>query len=242
MSESIKHILVVDDDDRLRHLIERYLKEEGFSVSTAADAVAMDKKLSREHIDLIILDVMLPGEDGIAICKRLQAEEDSPPILMLSAKGEDMDRIVGLEMGADDYLPKPFNTRELLARIKAILRRHPKEVPGAPSLENEVIKFGDFTISLSDRTLYKKDELIPLSTGEFAVMKALVTHPRKTLSRDQLMNLARGREYSAFDRTIDTQISRLRKIFEVDPANPRYIQTVWGAGYVFIPEDESNHD
>jgi len=242
MSEAIQHILVVDDDDRLRHLIERYLKEEGFAVTTAADASAMDKKLAREHIDLIILDVMLPCEDGIAICKRLQMQSDSPPILMLSAKGEDLDRITGLETGADDYLPKPFNTRELLARIKAILRRNPKELPGSPSKLNEIISFGDFAINLGERTLRKNDELIPLSTGEFAVMKALITHPRKTLSREQLMNIARGREYNAYDRTIDTQISRLRKIFEIDPARPRYIQTVWGAGYVFIPEGDKSHD
>lgn len=242
MNEPLPHILVVDDDDRLRHLIERYLEEEGFAVSTAADAIAMDKKLSREHIDLIILDVMLPGEDGIAICRRLQAQENTPPILMLSAKGEDLDRIVGLETGADDYLPKPFNTRELLARVKAILRRKPKQVPGAPADETEIFKFGDMTLNLGNRTLYKKDEPIPLSTGEFAVMKALVTHPRKTLTRDQLMNIARGREYSGFDRTIDTQISRLRKIVERDPAMPQFIQTVWGAGYVFIPDGDVNDD
>jgi two-component system phosphate regulon response regulator OmpR len=242
MNEPTEHILVVDDDDRLRHLIERFLKEEGFAVSTASDSVIMDRKLSREHIDLIILDVMLPGEDGIAICKRLRLDKDAPPILMLSAKGAEMDRIIGLETGADDYLPKPFNTRELLARIKAILRRHPKEIPGAPSIGDEIIHFGDFTINLADRTLYKKDELIPLSTGEFAVMKALVTHPGKTLSREQLLHTARGREYSAYDRTIDTQISRLRKIFEVDPTKPRYIQTVWGAGYVFVPEGKTHHD
>lgn len=242
MTEPIQHILVVDDDDRLRHLIERYLKEEGFAVSTAPDATVMDKKLAREHIDLIILDVMLPGEDGVAICQRLTQDPNAPPILMLSAKGTEMDRILGLETGADDYLPKPFNTRELLARIKAILRRNPKEIPGAPSKEIQIIKFGDFTINLAERTLYKKDELISLSTGEFAVMKALVTQPGKTLSREQLMHTARGREYNAFDRTIDTQISRLRKIFEVDPARPRYIQTVWGAGYVFIPEDKLHND
>jgi two-component system phosphate regulon response regulator OmpR len=242
MSEPLPHILVVDDDDRLRHLIERYLEEEGFAVSTAADALSMDKKLSREHIDLIILDVMLPGEDGISICKRLSAQPNTPPILMLSAKGEDLDRITGLETGADDYLPKPFNTRELLARIKAILRRQPKDVPGAPTEETEIFNFGDMTLNLGNRTLYKKQELIPLSTGEFAVMKALVTHPRKTLSRDQLMNIARGREYSGFDRTIDTQISRLRKIVENNPANPRYIQTVWGAGYVFIPDGDQHDD
>lgn len=236
MNEALQHILVVDDDDRIRHLIERYLKEEGFAVSTAQDAASMNKKLAREQVDLIILDVMLPGEDGISICKRLQAEQDSPPILMLSAKGEDLDRITGLETGADDYLAKPFNTRELLARIKAILRRNPKDLPGSPTKNNEIITFGCFSINLGERTLHKANEAIPLSTGEFSVMKALLTHPRKTLSREQLMAIARGREYSAYDRTIDTQISRLRKIFETDPTRPRYIQTVWGAGYVFIPE------
>lgn len=240
MSEQPQHILVVDDDDRLRHLIERYLKEQGFAVTTAADAQQLDKRLEREHIDLIILDIMLPGEDGLSICRRLQSKPDNPPILMLSAKGEDLDRIIGLEMGADDYLAKPFNTRELLARIKAILRRQPQHVPGAPSAETQIIKFGDMTLDLGNRTLHKKDELIDLSTGEFAVMKALVTHPRETLSRERLMSLARGREYTAYDRTIDTQISRLRKIIEKDPAKPRYLQTVWGRGYVFVPDGDQN--
>jgi len=240
MNDEMQHILVVDDDDRLRHLLERYLKEQGFQVSTAADAPQLDKRLAREHIDLIILDVMMPGEDGLSVCRRLQTKKDNPPILMLSAKGEELDRIIGLEMGADDYLTKPFNTRELLARVKAILRRKPKNIPGAPSSDNEIIKFGDMVLDLGNRTLHKKETLIDLSTGEFAVMKALVNHSRETLSRERLMTLARGREYSAYDRTIDTQISRLRKIIEVDPTRPRYIQTVWGRGYVFVPDGESD--
>lgn len=233
------HILIVDDDDRLRGLLERYLKEQGFVVFTAADAQAMDKRLERQHIDLLILDIMLPGEDGLSICRRLHAKGNAPPILMLSAKGEDLDRIIGLEMGADDYLPKPFNTRELLARVKAILRRKPENVPGAPSKSTDIVRFGDMTFNMGDRSLKKNNKAIDISSGEFAVLKTLVTHPKETLSRDQLMKLARGREHSAFDRTIDTQISRLRKIIESDPQNPRYIQTVWGRGYVFIPDGEN---
>lgn len=236
MSEAPANILVVDDDDRLRNLLERYLKEQNYNVSTAPNAEAMDRKLQREHVDLIILDVMMPGEDGLSVCRRLQSLKKTPPILILSAKGDELDRIIGLEMGADDYLPKPFNTRELLARVKAILRRKPLAVPGAPTSEEEDITFGDVTVNLATRSMVKAGENIELSTGEFAVLKALVTNPRNTLSREQLMSLARGREYTAYDRTIDTQISRLRKIIEKDPARPRYLQTVWGIGYVFVPD------
>jgi two-component system phosphate regulon response regulator OmpR len=236
MSETPANILIVDDDDRLRNLLERYLKEQNYNVSTAPNAEAMDRKLQREHVDLIILDVMMPGEDGLSICRRLQALKKTPPILILSAKGDELDRIIGLEMGADDYLPKPFNTRELLARVKAILRRKPQSVPGAPTSEEEEITFGDVVVNLATRTMTKAAADVELSTGEFAVLKALVTHPRQTLSREQLMSLARGREYTAYDRTIDTQVSRLRKIIESDPARPRYLQTVWGVGYVFVPD------
>lgn len=238
MNENQAHILIVDDDDKLRTLLERYLKQEGYTVFTAADAANMEKRMQREHIDLIILDVMLPGEDGLSIARRLQSARTRPSILMLSAKGEEIDRIVGLEMGADDYLTKPFNTRELLARVKSILRRTPRTIPGSPSTETELVYFGDMIFDLSTRTLTKSGVREEISTGEFSVLKALVTHPKQTLSRDQLMNLARGREYTAYDRTIDTQISRLRKIIETDPTTPRYIQTVWGVGYVFIPDGE----
>lgn len=238
MIENQAHILIVDDDDKLRMLLESYLKQEGYSVTTAADSAGLEKRMQREHIDLIILDVMLPGEDGLSIARRLQSLRSRPSILMLSAKGEELDRIIGLEMGADDYLTKPFNTRELLARVKSILRRTPKVIPGSPTTETEQIHFGDMIFDLSTRSLTKHGVREEISTGEFSVLKALVTHPKQTLSRDQLMNLARGREYTAYDRTIDTQISRLRKIIETDPATPRYIQTVWGVGYVFIPDGE----
>ena len=155
------------------------------------------------------------------------------PVIMLTARGEDVDRILGLELGADDYLGKPFNPRELLARIHAVLRRRPRQdAPGAPSMENEVVKFGDFELDLGTRVLKKNGEIVPLTTGEFAVLKAFARHPRQPLSRDKLMEMARGREYEAFDRSLDVQVSRLRKLLEPDPSKPRYLQTVWGLGYV----------
>jgi two-component system phosphate regulon response regulator OmpR len=160
---------------------------------------------------------------------------------MLTAKSEDVDRIVGLEVGADDYLGKPFNPRELLARIHAVLRRRPPvEVPGAPSSGDEVVQFGAYTLDLGLRTLRKQGNDIALTTGEFAMLKALVRHPRQPLSRDKLAQLARGREFEPFDRSLDVQVSRLRKLIEEDPTTPRYIQTVWGVGYVFVPDGQSD--
>lgn len=231
-------ILVVDDDLRLRALLERYLKEQGFYVRSAADGEQMDRLLAREMFHLIVLDLMLPGEDGLSICKRLRAEENHIPIVMLTAKGDEVDRIIGLELGADDYLPKPFNPRELLARIKAVLRRQKMEVPGAPAQEDGVISFGEFTLNLATREMKRNGIPVPLTSGEFAVLKVLVSHPRQPLSRDKLMHLAKGREYSALERSIDVQVSRLRRLIEPDPSQPRYIQTVWGVGYVFVPDSE----
>ena len=235
-----RKILVVDDDKRLRDLLQRYLGEQGFIVKTADNAVSMDKSLTRESFDLIVLDLMLPGEDGLSICRRLRAREPQQAIIMLTARGDEIDRIVGLEMGADDYLPKPFNPRELVARIQAVLRRRAMPVPGAPTTEEvSLISFGEIEVDLSTRTLKRNGEIQSLTTGEFAVLKVLLEHPRQSLSRDRLMTLARGREQGPFDRAIDVQISRLRKLIELDPATPRYIQTVWGFGYVFIPDGQS---
>jgi two-component system OmpR family response regulator/two-component system phosphate regulon response regulator OmpR len=234
-----RKILVVDDDQRLRDLLQRYLGEQGFQVRTAEHAAAMDKWLARESFDLLVLDLMLPGEDGLSICRRLRGSHPELALLMLTAKGDEIDRIVGLEMGADDYLPKPFNPRELLARIQAVLRRRTVAVPGAPSTEDKVVAFGGIEVDLAARTLRRGDEFLPLTTGEFAVLKVLLQHPRQPLSRDRLMTLARGREQGPFDRAIDVQVSRLRKLVEPDPAAPRYLQTVWGFGYVFIPDGQS---
>jgi two-component system phosphate regulon response regulator OmpR len=237
MTETKSKILVVDDDLRLRDLLNRYLGEQGFAVRAVPDAQAMDKLLAHERFDLMVLDLMLPGEDGLSICRRLRGTRNTIPIIMLTAKGEDVDRIVGLEMGADDYLPKPFNPRELVARINAVLRRRAAPLPpGAPSADAETVEFGGMTVNLATRTLVKNGASIALTTGEFALLKVLVTHPRVPLSRDKLMELARGREYEVFDRAIDVQVSRLRKLIEPDPANPTLIQTVWGFGYVFVPD------
>lgn len=237
MGQETTKILVVDDDMRLRGLLERYLVEQGFIVRSAANSEQMDRLLERENFHLLVLDLMLPGEDGLSICRRLRQKDHPIPILMLTAKGDEVDRIIGLELGADDYLPKPFNPRELLARIRAILRRQQKEAPGAPVNEAEAeVSFGEFRLNLSTREMFHGEQFMPLTSGEFAVLKALVTHPREPLSRDKLMNLARGRDYSALERSIDVQVSRLRRMVEKDPANPRYIQTVWGLGYVFVPD------
>jgi two-component system, OmpR family, phosphate regulon response regulator OmpR len=233
----VDKILVVDDDARIRDLLRRYLTQEGFEVVLAEDGKALNRLMLREAVDLIVLDLMMPGEDGLSICRRLRAANDRTPIIMLTAKGEDVDRIVGLEVGADDYLGKPFNPRELLARVHAVLRRRPPtEAPGAPSTDQEMVKFGLFEFDLSLRTLKKNGEEMPLTTGEFSMLKALVRHPRQPLSREKLAQLARGREFEPFDRSLDVQVSRLRKLVEVDVSNPRYIQTVWGVGYVFVPD------
>ncbi|MFN4325915.1 MAG: two-component system response regulator OmpR [Azonexus sp.] len=239
MNEQHPHILVVDDDARLRDLLTRYLGEQGFAVKAAADAQQMDRLRAREHYHLIVLDLMMPGEDGLSVCRRLRGQGDQTPIIMLTAKGDEVDRIVGLEMGADDYLPKPFNPRELLARIHAVLRRQGSKPPGTPDGDAGTIRFGNIAVDLAARTLKRGDELLPLTTGEFAVLKVLLQHPRQPLSRDKLMTLARGREQGPFDRAIDVQVSRLRKLVESDPAQPRYLQTVWGFGYVFVPDGAS---
>ena len=237
MSSIGKHLLVVDDDPKLRELLRRYLTENQFEVSLAQDGPAMNRVLQRQPVDLIVLDLMLPGEDGLSIVRRLRGANDATPVIMLTAKGDDIDRILGLEMGADDYIAKPFNPRELLARIHAVLRRQPAaDLPGAPSAEAQEIAFGDFRLDLAKRTLTRNGEPVPLTSGEFAVLKAFARHPRVPLSREKLMLLARGREYSAFDRSLDVQISRLRKLVEIDPQHPRYLQTVWGVGYVFVPD------
>lgn len=237
MSERIPKLLVVDDDPRLRDLLRRYLGENGFQVFVADNGVTMNRLWLRERFDALILDLMMPGEDGLQILRRLREQKDTTPIIMLTARGEDVDRIVGLEMGADDYIPKPFNPRELLARIHAVLRRRPAaDAPGAPSMTDEVVKFGEFELDLGTRVLRKNGEPVPLTTGEFAVLKAFARHPKQPLSRDKLMEIARGREYEAFDRSLDVQVSRLRKMIEPDPSKPRFLQTVWGVGYVFIPD------
>ena len=234
-----KRILIVDDDPRLRDLLMRYLSDQGYLTEAAGDSTAMNSQLEREHFDLMVLDLMLPGEDGLAICRRLRGSGNTLPIVMLTARGDEIDRIVGLEMGADDYLPKPFNPRELLARITAVLRRQVAPTPTAVQVDETGIPFGDFLFNPAARSLQKNGEPLALTTGEFDLLNVLVQHPRHPLSRDRLMELTRGRELDAFDRSIDVQVSRLRKLVETDPAHPRFIQTVWGFGYVFVPDGQA---
>ncbi|MDH0301338.1 MULTISPECIES: two-component system response regulator OmpR [unclassified Pseudomonas] len=229
-------ILIVDDDPGLSSLLDRFFTSKGYRVRTVPNVEQMDRLLAREVFNLVVLDLMLPGEDGLSACKRLRASNNQIPIIMLTAKGDELSRIKGLELGADDYLAKPFNPDELVARVKAVLRRQAPSVPGAPGSEEETVTFGDYALSLATRELKRGEETHMLTTGEFAVLKALVMHAREPLTRDKLMNLARGREWDALERSIDVQISRLRRMIEPDPSKPRYIQTVWGVGYVFVPD------
>lgn len=225
------HILVVDDHREIRDAVSRYLEKNGLRASTARDAAEMDAKLAAGHFDLIVLDVMMPGEDGFSVCRRLSAE-GKVPILMLTALGEETDRIVGLELGADDYLPKPFNPRELLARIKAILRRSERAELHAGTLSGRRIGFADWELDTDRRMLIARDgaETI-LTTAEFRLLTVLLERPRMVLSRDQLLDLTSGRAAQNFDRAIDNQVSRLRRKIEHDPARPEIITTVRGGGY-----------
>lgn len=222
-------IIVVDDDPELRGLLQRFLAEHGFAVRAVDGGKALDAQLAREPADAIVLDLMMPGEDGLAICRRLRAMGDHTPILMLTAKGDPMDRILGLEMGADDYLAKPFTPRELVARLSAILRRL-----GGRSTSNRdtVLRFGPFVLNMSAMTLERDSDLVSLSSREFALLAALATSAGRPLSRAQLIDRALGRDAEVTDRAIDVQITRLRKALGEDADAPRWIKTVWGVGYV----------
>jgi two-component system OmpR family response regulator len=228
------HILIIDDHREIRELIGRALTREGFRISAAADGRAMRKVLADSRIDLILLDLMLPGENGLALCRELRMQSNIP-IIMVTAKGEEVDKVIGLELGADDYLPKPFGTRELVARINAVLRRS-RDGPADTTLERKPKRyaFDRWILNTEARELIRGDGVtVALSTGEFDLLLAMVERPGRVLTREMLLDLARGRAATAFDRSIDTQVSRLRKKLEVDPAEPRIIQTVWGGGYMF---------
>mgnify|MGYP000879331574 CR=1 FL=1 len=237
--ETSAHILIVDDHREIRDLVSRALSKEGFRVSVAADGQAMRKVMADARIDLIILDLMLPGEDGFSLCRALRAQSNVP-IIMLTAKGDEIDRVVGLELGADDYIAKPFGSRELIARIRAVLRRTRNDDSAERSNRAAGYRFDRWRLDTGARELLREDGVtIPLSTGEYDLLLALVERPQRVLSRDQLLDLARGRAASAFDRSIDTQVSRLRKKLELNPNEPTIIKTVWGGGYLFVPEVSS---
>jgi two-component system OmpR family response regulator len=233
------HILIVDDHHEIRELVARVLGREGFRATAVADGKAMRKALLDGRYDLILLDLMLPGEDGLSLCRAVRAESDVP-IIMLTAKGEEVDKVIGLEMGADDYLPKPFGSRELIARIRAVLRRGPSDAtrPGKPPAAKRY-RFDRWVLDTESRDLLRADGVtVPLSTGEYDLLLALVERPQRVLSREQLLDLARGRAAVAFDRSIDTQVSRLRRKLELDAADPKLIKTIWGGGYMFTPAVE----
>ena len=221
------HILIVDDHREIRDLVSRALTKEGFRVSTAADGRAMRKVLADARIDLILLDLMLPGEDGLALCRAIRAESKIA-IIMLTAKGEEVDRVIGLEMGADDYLPKPFGSRELIARIKAVLRRSEDKMRPVPTDRQPTrYRFDRWSLDTATRELIRADGVtIALSSGEYDLLIAFVERPQRVLTRDRLLDLARGRAANAMDRSIDTQVSRLRKKLELDPGEPKIIKTV----------------
>ncbi|WP_026346161.1 osmolarity response regulator transcription factor OmpR [Variovorax atrisoli] len=240
MTEALARILIADDEADLRALLQRYLGDQGYAVRTVESALPLDKLLARERFDVLVLDVMMPGEDGLAVCRRLRAQGETIPILMLTARGDPVDRIVGLEMGADDYLPKPFNPRELLARIQALVRRQRMlGAHGGPASPQESVRFGVFTLHVGERRLERESdgskENIALTTGEFALLQALALNANRPLGRERLIELAHGRDHEATDRSIDVQVMRLRKLIEADSAQPRHIRTVWGVGYLFVP-------
>lgn len=230
-----KKILVVDDDSGLRELLQEYLTSQGYEVGAVADGLAMEQYLQLHTVSLVILDLMLPGEDGLSLARKLRARGNLP-IIMLSARGEDVDRIIGLEVGADDYLAKPFNPRELLARIRAVLRRHDEAQLNSAAEENALkYRFGNFQLDLSSRVLLKDGQEVSLTAGEFNLLRIFVEHPNRVLNRDTLMDLMKGYERSPFDRSIDVRVTRLRRKIELDPATPEYVRTVWGEGYLFSP-------
>jgi len=232
--ESMPHILVVDDHRDIREPLAKYLGQHGYRISDADGAQAARRILEKSAIDLVVLDIMMPGEDGLSLCRHLR-ETTAIPVILLTALAEETDRIVGLEMGADDYLTKPFNPRELLARIKAVLRRVQSLPPQAQGETATRVGFDRWTLDTARRELIDEAGVaVALSGGEFALLETFIRHPNMVLSRDQLLDHTRGRDAAVFDRSIDNQVSCLRKKIERDPKNPQLIKTVWGGGYSFV--------
>lgn len=232
-------ILIVDDDPGLLELLEQYLSSNGFEVACANDGEAMLAQMAQQMPDLLLLDLMLPGKDGLTLAREIRAGGSRLPIIMLSARGEDIDRIIGLEVGADDYLPKPFNPRELLARVRALLRRSEPSASASDSPATRTFSFGSFRLELDIHRLTQDGKEIPLTSGDFSLLRTFTEHPNRVLSRDQLMDLIKGYERDPFDRSIDVRVTRLRRKIEPDPATPVYIRTVRGEGYLFSPRGES---
>jgi two-component system phosphate regulon response regulator OmpR len=234
----MKKILLVDDDPELRQLLATYLARHGFDTLLLPDTRQLDAYLERYQPHLIVLDLMMPGEDGLAACRRLRAAGEARPIIMLTARDEPVDRVIGLEMGADDYVGKPFDPRELVARIEAVLRRGTQSA-AAPDPKGGIFRFGDWCLDRGTRQLSRNGEVVTLTSGEFALLNALIANASRPMKRERLLELTRGDDSESFDRAIDVQMHRLRRLLEADPAHPRYLQTVWGVGYVFVPDGET---
>ncbi|MFM8278168.1 MAG: response regulator [Cyanobium sp.] len=241
-SPNAARLWVVDDDPELRSMLARYLGELGYQVRTLPDGAQLQARLAGqlggERPDLVVLDLMLPGEDGLALLRRLRDAGDDLPVLMLTARADGVDRIIGLEQGADDYLAKPFLPRELAARIEAVLRRHRAPAAAFPQPAEPCLEFGDCRFDPAQRRLERQGEPLPITSGEFALLAVFVRHPHRPLSREQLVELARGPDSDTEGRSMDVQVSRLRRLIEADPRRPRYLQTVWGYGYVFVPDGQ----
>jgi two-component system phosphate regulon response regulator OmpR len=232
-------ILIADDEAELRGLLQRYLTEQGLNVRSVPDATAAAQLLARERFDVLVLDLMMPGEDGLSLCRRLRGQGETIPILMLTARSELVDRVLGLEMGADDYLAKPFAPRELLARIQALVRRQQQLGAHLGPPGDTAVRFGPFTLYPAQRRLVRDGEPVDISTVELNLLRALASQPNRPLGRDKLLHLAHGDDHGVSDRSLDVQIMRLRRLVEPDPSAPRHIQTVWGLGYVFLPEPDA---
>jgi DNA-binding response OmpR family regulator len=228
-------IIVLDDEAELRNMLQRFLSGHGFEVRAVENSKRLERYLQREPYDLLVLDLMIGEEDGLQICAKLRAEGHTLPILMLTAKGDPLDRVIGLETGADDYLAKPFLPRELVARINALLRRQ-KIASNDPTVTTQTLRFGDFRLDVAKQCLYKQDELLELHSAQMLLLTALAASPNRAVSRDNLIARARGRDHDALDRSIDVQILRLRQAIESDPPKPRYIKTVWGVGYMLAAD------
>ena len=235
MSKASK-IWVVDDDPELRKMVGTYLMDQGYEVRCLCDVKQMEARLEFQRPDLLVLDLMMPGDDGLTALRRLRDAGDDLPVVMLTARGDAVDRIIGLEQGADDYLGKPFLPRELSARIEAVLRRRSATPAGTPLADGGEVKFGENVLDLSARTLVKNGNPLVITSGEFSLLAAFVQHPHRPLSRERLIELARGPGCETDSRSMDVQVSRVRKLVEPDPTRPRYVQTVWGYGYVFVPD------
>ncbi len=234
--EHTNHIMVVDDHPEIRDSLAKYLSQHEYRTSKAGDAAEARKIIASSAIDLVVLDIMMPGEDGLSLCRDLRQSSEIP-IILLTAVADDTDRVIGLEMGADDYVTKPFNPRELLARIKTVLRRTHSLPPKSGPVEIDKLHFGRWTFDVAQREVYGADKVaIPLSTAEFHLLTAFLDHPKMVLSRDQLLDITSGRSAKVFDRAIDNQVSRLRKKLEDDPKKPTLIKTVWGGGYMLTEE------